>query len=345
MKIVTVVGARPQFVKAAPFSKAVAATADATEIIINTGQHFDFKMAGVFFEELGIPDPKYNLGINSLSHGAMTGRMIEAVEEILIKEAPDVVLLYGDTNSTLAGAIAAAKLFIPIAHVEAGVRTGLANPEEVNRRVTDVLSTWLFCATDEAVTNLRNEGLTATYNVGDIMFDTHRLVVSRSARGPALRTELGIAPGEHYCCLTMHRQENTDARGRLVEMLDYVHEQAAGRRVIFPVHPRTKAFCASQAIDLSRFQCVEPLSYIEMNLLIGGADLLFTDSGGLQKEAYFNRTRCVTMFEMSPWPETIRYGWNRLWRDAGWAEPNEFDDYGDGYAAEKILKVLQSKKI
>jgi UDP-GlcNAc3NAcA epimerase len=178
--------------------------------------------------------------------------------------------------------------------------------------------------------------------VGDIMLDAHRMVVSGSTKGPALLAELGLAPGEHYCCLTMHRQENTADRSRLVEMLDYVHGQASGRPVVFPVHPRTKAFCETQAIDLSRFQCVEPLSYVEMNLLIAGADLLFTDSGGLQKEAYFNRTRCVTMFEMSPWPETIKYGWNRLWQVETFADAVEFDDYGDGFAAEKILLHLRT---
>ena len=339
MRVLTVVGARPQFVKAFPFSRAVAQKGLPPEIIINTGQHFDFDMAGVFYEQLNIPKPKYDLGIQSLNHGAMTGRMLEKIEEVLVEEKPDLVLLYGDTNSTLAGALAAAKLFIPIAHVEAGVRTFLANPEEINRKVTDHVSSFLFCSTNPAVEALHREGVRErVFNVGDIMMDSHRLA------GDMLATEGGdrSAKDEPYVLLTLHRDENTRDPAKFIRIIDYVRRQADGRPIIFPIHPRTVKFCKSNGIALDGIATAPPAGFLEMYRLAHGASLIMTDSGGLQKEAYWHRVPCITLFELSPWPETIDNGWNRLWTDDEWKPRREFDDYGNGHTAELILDKLQA---
>jgi UDP-GlcNAc3NAcA epimerase len=339
LRIATVLGARPQFVKAFPFSRAVAQSGFASEIIINTGQHFDFEMAGVFYEQLNIPKPKYDLGIQSLGHGAMTGRMLEKIEQVLVKEKPDLMLLYGDTNSTLAGALAAAKMFVPIAHVEAGVRTFLANPEEINRKVTDHVSSFLFCSTDPAVQALRAEGIRGrVYNVGDIMMDSHRLA------GQILGTREGRQRNDTapYVLLTMHRDENTRDPAKFMRIIDYVRAQAGGRPVVFPIHPRTVKFCETNGIALDGIETTSPVGYLDMYRLAHGASLILTDSGGLQKEAYWHRVPCITLFELSPWPETIDHGWNRLWTDEDWKPRREFNDYGDGHTAERILEKLQA---
>jgi UDP-GlcNAc3NAcA epimerase len=339
LRIATVLGARPQFVKAFPFSRAVAQSGFASEIIINTGQHFDFDMAGVFYEQLNIPRPKYDLGIQSLSHGAMTGRMLEKIEDVLIKEKPDLMLLYGDTNSTLAGAIAAAKMFVPIAHVEAGVRTFLANPEEINRKVTDHVSSFLFCSTNPAVEALRDEGIRGRiYNVGDIMMDSHRLA------GDIIAAQDAGEPdnGDPYILLTLHRDENTRDPAKFMRIIDYVRGQANGRPIIFPIHPRTVKFCQANGITLDDIETTGPVGYLEMYRLAHRASMIMTDSGGLQKEAYWHRVPCVTLFELSPWPETIDNGWNRLWTDDDWKPRREFDDYGNGHTAELILEKLEA---
>jgi UDP-GlcNAc3NAcA epimerase len=265
--------------------------------------------------------------------------MIEAIEPILIQERPTVVLLYGDTNSTLAGAIAAAKLFIPIAHVEAGIRTSLVNPEEINRKITDHVSNYLFCSTSSAVEALHREGIgQRVYNVGDIMMDSHRLAgeIVAAEDCNALRSP------DPYVLLTLHRDENTRERERFIRIIDYVKAEAAGRSIIFPIHPRTVNFCKSNSIALDGIQTLPPTGFLEMYRLANRSSLIITDSGGLQKEAYWHRVPCITLSEDSPWPETIENGWNRLWTDKDWKPRREFDDYGHGHAAELILESLDA---
>jgi UDP-GlcNAc3NAcA epimerase len=338
LRIATVLGARPQFVKSFPFSRAVAQSGFASEIIINTGQHFDFDMAGVFYEQLSIPKPKYDLGIQGLGHGAMTGRMLEKIEAVLVEEKPDLVLLYGDTNSTLAGAIAAAKLFIPIAHVEAGVRTAFLNPEEINRKLTDHVSSFLFCSTDPAVEALRHEGILGRiYNVGDIMMDSHRLAGEILAARDDEQRDSAVP----YVLLTLHRDENTRDPAKFMRIIDYVRAQAGGRRIVFPVHPRTVKFCEANGITLDGIETTSPVGYLDMYRLAHGASLILTDSGGLQKEAYWHRVPCITLLDLSPWPETLDNGWNRLWTGGDWKPRREFDDYGNGHTAELILEKLR----
>lgn len=311
MKILTVVGARPQFIKAWPTSTALREAA-IEEIVVHTGQHYDERMSGLFFTELGLREPAVNLGIGSGTHGAQTGRMIEALEQVIAKYAPDGVLVYGDTNSTLAAALAAAKLHVPVAHVEAGLRSfNRRMPEEINRVLTDHVSTILFCPSTQAVTHLAREGITAGVQcVGDVMYDAllhFRAVAAAKSRLPA---SLGLAGGGYYLA-TIHRAENTDDPARLKSLLDAL--AALDAPVVLPLHPRTRACLPTIAErDNSSLRFVEPLGYLDMLAITGNAKAVLTDSGGLQKEAYWLGVRCITLREETEWTETLQHGWNQL---------------------------------
>ncbi len=342
-RVLTIVGARPQFIKAAPVSHALQA-AGIEEILVHTGQHFDALMSDVFFDELDIPKPAYNLEVNSLGHGAMTGRMLERIEETLLATTPDLVLIYGDTNSTVAGALAASKLHIPVAHVEAGLRSfNRRMPEEINRVVADHLSTMLFCPTATAVANLAAEGITkGVYAVGDVMFDTTIAAVKRAeGRSDILKT-LALQPHD-YAVSTIHRAENTDDPARFNAVISWLENAANDRPIIMPVHPRTRKLMTSRGIEPKGVRLVDPLGYLDMAMLLHNAAAVFTDSGGLQKEAYFHRVPCVTLRDETEWVETIDAGWNRLWTVSAYAAPRiEIADYGSGHSAREIAAIIKS---
>lgn len=354
VKILTVVGARPQFIKASALSRAIAARVGVREVLVHTGQHYDSNMSGVFFDELGMRPPDRFLGIADHSHGKMTGQMLGALDEAMVEERPDAVLVYGDTNSTLAGALAAAKLHIPVAHVEAGLRSfNRRMPEEVNRVLADHASTWLFCPTDQAVANLRAEGITANvHNVGDIMFDVALAARTRAQSSDALEQH-GVEQGR-YVLATVHRQENTDDPRRLRAIFDALMTVAERWPVVLPLHPRTDKALRGLGIDpaASPVRVVAPLGYLDMTCLEERAALIVTDSGGVQKEAFFYRVPCVTVRDDTEWVELLSAGWNRL-ADAGSptlaadilaaigsAGDEAFSPYGDGTTAQRILAVL-----
>jgi UDP-GlcNAc3NAcA epimerase len=312
MKLLTIVGARPQFIKAATVSRQVALRKDVSEIIVHTGQHYDANMSDVFFEELAIPKPRYHLGIGGGSHGAMTGRMIEAIEAVLLEERPDRVLVYGDTNSTLAGALAAVKLRIPVAHVEAGLRSfNRRMPEEINRILTDHASDMLFAPTQTAMHNLRSEGLPEDrlHLVGDVMYDAALFYKDR-AYPPAWFRDTGLEEGS-FVLATVHRAENTDDPQRLRAILEGL--EASERPVILPLHPRTRARIAHFGISpAANIRIFDPVGYLEMVWLEANAALIATDSGGVQKEAFFHKRPCITLREETEWVELVEAGWNRL---------------------------------
>lgn len=343
-KILTVVGARPQFVKAAALSRVLGNTQDVHEVLVHTGQHFDQNMSSVFFEELGITEPKYNLDIHGLGHGAMTGRMLEGLEEILLSEAPDALIVYGDTNSTLAGALAAAKLNLPIAHIEAGLRSfNRKMPEEINRVLVDHVSQYLFCPTQTSVDNLTNEGIRKdVYHCGDVMYDAtlhareHALANSSAIEG------LGLSQGQ-FALLTLHRAENTDNLERLRDLISFLESEAKDLEIVFPVHPRTRSILEKNDLKLHRIRQIDPVGYFDMHRLLADAARVYTDSGGLQKEAYFHQKPCVTLRDETEWVETIEAGWNHLWRQDGKAKRSEIHDYGDGKSSEKIVEILLSR--
>ena len=313
MKCVTVLGARPQFVKAAPVSAAMI-DAGTDEILVHTGQHFDYEMSQVFFDELNIPEPKYNLAISGGSHGRMTGRMLESVEDVIEKERPDCVLVYGDTNSTLSGALAATKLHVPVAHMEAGIRSYNKNmPEEINRILTDHVSSLLLCPSETAVENLKKEGINdGVMMVGDVMADAANLansiVKNNSNYLPSIE---GFDWEQGYDLLTLHRAENTDEKSRIDSIFGALNEIKTP--LIFPVHPRTRDAIAKANVFLSdNIIICEPLSYLSMTALMNGASRVFTDSGGLQKEAYWAQKPCITLREETEWPETLDDNANQL---------------------------------
>jgi UDP-GlcNAc3NAcA epimerase len=335
MKLLTVVGARPQFIKAAPLHRAIAARPSIEAKILHTGQHFDDEMSAVFFQELEIPAPAWSLGVNRLGHGAMTGRMMEALEPILLDEAPDVVVVYGDTNSTLAAALVAAKLNLPIAHVEAGLRSfNRRMPEEINRVLCDHVSRVLLCPTHAAVENLKREGIErGVHHTGDVMYDAALHAREKARSRPARPGGYGVA--------TVHRQENTDSPAALREVIDYLRAEARSRPIVLPLHPRTRAKLAAHGIVTSGLEVTAPLGYLEMAALLAGAEVVYTDSGGLQKEAYFHRVPCVTLRDETEWIETVSAGWNRLWKGPPWVTPRrDIAEYGDGRASEAILDLL-----
>jgi UDP-GlcNAc3NAcA epimerase len=349
VKIVTILGARPQFIKAGSISREIAKHKDIEEVIVHTGQHFDTNMSDIFFKEMKIPTPHYNLDINGLSHGAMTGQMLEKIEDILIKEKPDWVMVYGDTNSTLAGALSASKLHIRVAHIEAGLRSfNIKMPEEINRILTDRISNILFCPTSTAVNNLKNEGFDdfdcKIVNSGDVMYD-----------GTLFYKELSKKPScdisDDFILCTIHRAENTDDEFRLISIFEALHEIAKDRQVILPLHPRTKKIIENLNIDTDNLTIINPVGYLEMVWLIKNCKLVMTDSGGLQKEAYFFKKPCITLRDETEWVELVDGGFNILvgadkdkivkaTYETFWSEEWESNLYGDGCASEKIIQEL-----
>ncbi len=348
MKILTIIGARPQFIKTAVVSRAFAKHPDIDEVIVHTGQHFDENMSDIFFDELDIPRPQYNLNINSLSHGAMTGRMLEQIEKILIQEKADILLVYGDTNSTLAGAIAASKMHIPVAHVEAGLRSfNMQMPEEVNRILTDRVSKWLFCPTDSAVQNLEQEGyknFTAQIiKTGDVMYDASLFYKQKIAQNDNSNKPFILA--------TIHRQENTDNLDRLTSIVNALNKASETTKIILPLHPRTKKILEQNNLKLNA-EIIDPVGYLEMVKLLNDCSLVVTDSGGLQKEAFFFDKYCLTMRDETEWTELVENGFNQLvganegkilagidaW--LGKKIENKSNLYGAGDAGEKIVEAL-----
>lgn len=355
MKIVTVIGARPQFIKAAPVSRALAQRG-VEEVLVHTGQHYDDLMSDVFFREMRIPEPRHKLGIGGLAHGAMTGRMLEAIEQVLQQEKPDRLLVYGDTNSTLAGALAAAKLGIPVAHVEAGLRSfNRAMPEEINRVLTDHIAGLLFAPTDAAVENLRREGITAgVHRTGDVMYDAALQFMAIAGDHGKLLDRLALASGG-YVLATVHRAENTDDPALLANIFGALGALSAEIAVLVPLHPRTRRQIAQYGIRLpTTLRIIEPVGYLDMLVLEKHAHVIATDSGGMQKEAYFYGVPCVTLRHETEWVELVQCGANRL------APPVSVDAvlaalraevarkapaprpglYGDGNAASRIAEIL-----
>lgn len=352
MRIFSVVGARPQFIKASVVSRAIAQTAGLEEILLHTGQHFDANMSDIFFSDLGIPQPQIRLDIHGGSHGEMTGRMLAEIEQALIAHRPDRVVVYGDTNSTLAAALAAAKLHIPVAHIEAGLRSfDRRMPEELNRILTDHLADILYCPTPDAVENLRDEGIpgkagtNTVLNVGDVMEDSVKLF-SQAATPPD-----GIATASPFVLATIHRAENTDDPERLrniVEGFNTLHDRFG---VVLPVHPRTRGAIARLGIDV-RFEVIDPVGYLEMLGLIAASGLVVTDSGGLQKEAFFMGRQCITCRDTTEWVGLIAAGVNvlvgtdqaALVREAGdrfgQTVVNDGSLFGGGTASRKIADHL-----
>lgn len=353
MKIVTVVGARPQFVKAAVVSRALSEISRIREIIVHTGQHYDTNMSDVFFEEMQIPAPKYNLAVSGKSHGAMTGEMLTKTEEILQIEKPDMVLVYGDTNSTLAGTLAASKMNIPVAHVEAGLRSfNMKMPEEINRVVTDRLSGFLFCPTETSVSNLLKEGVehTKVHLVGDVMFDA--AIFYKGLEKASSKIKSFCEKNSQFVLATVHRAENTDELSRLSEIFSGLRTIGKDIKVILPLHPRTQKIARENNMDLSGLEVVEPVGYFDMLELLANCKMVFTDSGGVQKESYFFKKPCVTMRDETEWVELVEEKFNRLVGANAGKIKNAFLEtkyfnydfsknlYGDGQAAKKIARIL-----
>jgi UDP-N-acetylglucosamine 2-epimerase len=351
MQIVSIVGARPQFIKAAPLSRALRRNPATRELLLHTGQHYDDAMSAVFFRELDLPAPDVNLGVGSGTHAAQTAAMLTGIEAVLLDARPDGVLVYGDTNSTLAGALAAAKLHIPVAHVEAGLRSyDRAMPEEINRVLADHLAALLFCPTATARANLAAEGVTAgVHVVGDVMYDALRHNLTLAAARPDPRMALGLA-GRSYLLATVHRAANTDDPTRLRAIVTALN--ALAEVVIFPVHPRTRAALRALDVPLApHVRVLDPLGPLDMLRLEQQARLILTDSGGVQKEAYWLAVPCITLREETEWTETVAQGWNCL---AG-ADPARITAavagfapqgappplFGDGHTAEAITNILE----
>jgi UDP-N-acetylglucosamine 2-epimerase len=351
MKIATIVGARPQFIKCAPVSRAIRKHFD--EILIHTGQHYDYNMSQSFFDELNIPEPDYNLGIGSDNHGAQTGKMLLELENVLIKIKPDLVMVYGDTNSTLAGALSAAKLQIPVAHVEAGLRSfNRKMPEEINRIVADKLSKYLFVPTQTAFNNLIKEGqATGVYKVGDVMFDSYLYNLKRINTNKVL--EKFQLDSKRYILITVHRPQNTDNPTTLKTLISTLQNLA--EFIIFPIHPRTRKLMKKHSITVNsqNLKLVEPVSYQEMIVLEKNAKIIITDSGGVQKESYFAGVPCIVLRGETEWVELVENGWAVLLGNRFEDLPQVIESfrcfqpgienlYGDGNASRKIAENLIS---
>lgn len=317
LKLLTVVGARPQFIKAAALSRHIqeVRSAQVEEKIIHTGQHYDTNMSDVFFEQMHIPKPTFRFSVDKGTHGAMTGKMLAEIEEVLLVEKPDALLVYGDTNSTLAGALAAAKLHIPVAHVEAGLRSfNMKMPEEVNRILTDRVSTRLYCPTKTACRNLENEGvIEGVLNSGDIMLDVAQYYTPLAAENSSIMSDLGLEPGG-FALSTIHRAENTDVPARITAICHGLSCISREVPVVLPLHPRTRKIVESLGLmdTLNDVRLVDPLPFWDVLLLQQNARMIVTDSGGVQKEAYFHKTPCVTIRDETEWVETLNDGWNLL---------------------------------
>ncbi|MBD2297075.1 non-hydrolyzing UDP-N-acetylglucosamine 2-epimerase [Nostoc sp. FACHB-190] len=336
MKIITIVGARPQFIKAAAVSRKLQSHPSIQEVLVHTGQHYDENMSDVFFQELEIPKPNYHLGIGSSNHGAQTGRMLEAIEQVLQQESPDWVLVYGDTNSTLAGAIASVKLHIPVAHVEAGLRSfNRRMPEEINRVLTDHAADLLFAPTTAAVENLQHEGIAQEkiHLVGDVMYDAALDYAVKAEEKSLILQKLGLT-AQNYILATIHRAENTDDSSRLQALFTGLAKVSQNIPVILPLHPRTRAALLREGLseNISKsLRIIEPVGYLDMVMLEKNAKLITTDSGGVQKEAFFYRVPCVTLRAETEWVELVQLGWNRL------LPPLDATDVASG-----ILEALES---
>jgi UDP-GlcNAc3NAcA epimerase len=358
-RILTVIGARPQFIKAAAVSRRIAQMPGLSETLIHTGQHYDANMSDVFFDELDIPKPAHHLGIGGGGHGAMTGRMLEAIEALLQADRPDVLMVYGDTNSTLAGALAAAKLHIPVAHVEAGLRSfNRRMPEEINRILTDHCADFLFTPTTTATRNLLAEGMDRGRIVecGDVMFDAALHFGQRAAATGAGAARFGLPPGR-YVLATVHRQENTDDPARLAAIIGGLADVAAELPVVLPLHPRTRVRLQASNLGaaLAVLTVIDPVGYLDMVGLERDAAVIATDSGGVQKEAFFHKVPCVTLRDETEWVELVAAGWNRL------VPPNDrqairaavtgalgttgeaVEPYGQGEAAKAICNALADR--
>jgi UDP-GlcNAc3NAcA epimerase len=379
MKFINVVGARPQFVKYYPVSLAIeeanktGKANQITDVLVHTGQHYDYHMSKLFFDQFGIREPDYHLEVRSGNHGAQTARILERVEKLLIEENPDAVITYGDTNSTLGAALAAAKLHIPVVHVEAGLRSfNKLMPEEINRILTDQVSTFLLCPCRQAVTLLEREGFSNIYNrgllvdnktitvldrnmgidknnplvinVGDVMFDLLRITQERAKKRSTIMDTLRLE-GKQFNLLTMHRPENTDYPGQFKRIISFVNEVTSGITVILPMHPRTKKIYANSPVKFAdNIRIIEPVSYFDLLMLLTKSSRLLTDSGGMQKEAYWLKVPCITLREQTEWVETVESGWNVLYRDytGDLTPPGSSDSllYGDSHAAEKFIRIL-----
>jgi UDP-GlcNAc3NAcA epimerase len=314
-KIVTILGARPQFVKAAVLSRVISNHQDLEEIIVHTGQHYDSNMSAVFFEEMQIPNPKYNLKVNGLGHGAMTGQMMEKIEEILLIEKPEAVVIYGDTNSTIAGALTAKKLHIKVIHIEAGLRSfNMKMPEEVNRILTDRISDLLLCPTSSAIDNLKNEGFdelsNLVVNCGDIMKDAVVYYSHTSEEKSSIISDLNLVSNE-FVLATIHRQENTEDITKLKAIFEGLERISKTKQVVLPLHPRTKKILIDNALTYN-LKFIDPIGYFDMLELLKNCNLVITDSGGLQKEAFFNKKNCIIAREETEWVELLDNGFARI---------------------------------
>ncbi|MDM5315056.1 UDP-N-acetylglucosamine 2-epimerase (non-hydrolyzing) [Fictibacillus sp. b24] len=350
MKVLTVLGARPQFIKAAPVSRALRKSH--TEIIVHTGQHYDANMSDIFFEELHIPKPDYHLGVGSGNHGKQTGQMLADIEAIILDEKPDYLLVYGDTNSTLAGSLAAAKLHIPVIHIEAGLRSfNKKMPEEINRIMTDHVSEFLFCPTDTAVKNLHDENITNNViNVGDVMYDAVEYNRKLAADKSEILQKHDLKSKE-FLLITVHRAENTDNLENITNILKAFSEIEDQK--VWPIHPRTKHKLESMGFDLASIPnllVIEPVGYLDMLTLENHAKKILTDSGGVQKEAYFMQVPCVTLREQTEWVETLESEANILVGTDVEAileatrkevNPTYKEVFGDAKASEKIVQAIQ----
>lgn len=355
-KIVSIVGARPQFIKASALCRAFRDTG-IKEVLVHTGQHFDDNMADIFFRQMGIPEPDYNLGIHSLPHGAMTGRMLEEIEKVLLIEKPAAVVVYGDTNSTLAGALAAVKLHIPVAHVEAGLRSfNLRMPEEINRILTDRISSFLFCPTEKSVENLKEEGFdhfqAKVFITGDVMFDV-ALYYGKISPGKSRVIHDMLLAGKPFVLVTLHRQENTDNNARLSEICHALNILSKEFRMVLPLHPRTRKVLTDSNIVLD-FDPIDPLGYFDMIELMKNCSFVLTDSGGVQKEAFFFKKHCLVARDETEWTELTDLGYNFIVGSdkdkileysqliSRLNKPFTETPYGSGNAAEKIAGILKS---
>ena len=359
VRLITVLGARPQFIKAAALSRVLKSefAGQIDEKIVHTGQHYDVNMSDVFFTEMQIPRPHYQLAVGGGNHGAMTGQMLGQVEEILLKEKPDAVLVYGDTNSTLAGSLAAAKLHIPVAHVEAGLRShNMRMPEEINRILTDRLSKLLFCPSQSSVENLVSEGVAKEncHVVGDVMYDTALFYSKQAQASPAVASLLGQLKSAPVLC-SIHRAENTDKRENLEAIVNTLEAVASETPVILPLHPRTAKFLEQYSLKFEKTHILPPVGYFDMLKLLEASSFVMTDSGGLQKEAFFFGKPCITLREETEWVELVDQGFNKIvgtnpekiraaishFRSA----PLNFKTqiYGDGNASRKIAKLIAEK--
>lgn len=349
MKVVSVVGTRPQFIKAAMVSHKLREKCH--EVFVHTGQHYDHEMSKVFFDELAIPEPDYNLGVGSGSHGVQTGAMLARIEEVCLQENPDMVLVYGDTNSTLAGALSAAKLRIPVVHIEAGLRSfNRIMPEEINRILTDHLSSLLLCPSQSAVGNLRKEGIhKGVFHVGDVMSDAMMFACERVEQHSKIVEELGLRP-QGYILATVHRAENTDNPDRLAGILLALRELAKSEPVVFPVHPRTSERLIQRAVSTGKIHLIDPVGYLDMIAFERHARIILTDSGGIQKEAYWLSIPCVTLRTETEWIETVQCGWNTvvgadpariLHAVQHWRPGKEHPQlYGDGNVALRCVELI-----